>query len=197
MKLYCVSEEGELLQHWKAALHTFKPFTCGTLSELPLETQAVAFVSDALLLNLPFEAINEYPNIRMMILSRVPDFEQAQRFIAQGAMGYGNAMMHEHHLHSAYKTLEDGHVWLYPDFITQLIAQVRDHHIHKEMSLHRLDVLTPREREVALLLNEGKSHLEVSEELGITVRTVKAHSAAIYEKLSVKDRLALSLLLHS
>ncbi|MDD5212215.1 MAG: LuxR C-terminal-related transcriptional regulator [Sulfuricurvum sp.] len=197
MNLYCVSDEDELLQYWKAALHTCKPLSFRTLSELPLENEAVVFISDTLLLNFPYEVIGLHANIRMMILSRVPDFEQAQRFLAHGAMGYGNAMMHEHHLHSAYKTLEDGNVWLYPDFITQLIAQVRDHNIHKEISLHRLDVLTPREREVALLLNKGKSHLEVSEEMGITVRTVKAHSASIYEKLFVKDRLALSLLLHS
>jgi DNA-binding NarL/FixJ family response regulator len=47
------------------------------------------------------------------------------------------------------------------------------------------------------MLGDGATHQEISDALDITVRTVKAHATAIYQKLDVKDRLALSLLLHS
>ena len=134
---------------------------------------------------------------KIMILSRTPDFDQAQQFLQNGAMGYGNAMMHETYLLSAFQTIKDGNIWLHPPFLTKLIVQVRDDNIHKEISSHKLDVLSPREKEVALLLGDGKSHYEISEILSITVRTIKAHATAIYSKLDIKDRLALSLIIHA
>jgi DNA-binding NarL/FixJ family response regulator len=112
-------------------------------------------------------------------------------------MGYGNAMMHESHLYSVYQALEEGQIWLHPDFITLMISQMHDRNNPKEKSLEILDSLSKREREVALMLGDGATHQEISDELDITVRTVKAHATAIYQKLNVKDRLALSLLLHT
>ncbi len=112
-------------------------------------------------------------------------------------MGYGNAMMHESHLQSAYQALEEGHVWLHPDFIAGMISQIRDHKDAKEKSLAVLDSLSRREREVALMLGDGATHQEIADALDITTRTVKAHATSIYEKMDVKDRLALSILLHS
>ena len=132
-----------------------------------------------------------------MVFSIHPDFTEAQKFLQMGAMGYGNAMMHETHLHSAYQALEEGKVWLHPDFITLMISQIRDHNGNKEKSLTALDILSNREREVAVMLGDGASHQEIADGLDITIRTVKAHATAIYQKLDVKDRLALSLLLHS
>jgi DNA-binding NarL/FixJ family response regulator len=57
-------------------------------------------------------------------------------------------------------------------------------------------LLTEREREVALAVAEGASNKEVARRLSITERTVKAHAGAIFEKLGVRDRLQLSLVVH-
>jgi len=197
MNLYLIGEEGPFLQHWQNSLLPLHPVVFLSLDQLSNELTGVVFVMDTLLLDAPAWRMEDYSNLKFMVLSGVPDFNQAQLFLQHGAMGYGNAMMHKSHINSAFQTLEEGKVWLYPDFITLLITQMQARKAHDEMASHRLDVLSSREREVALLLNEGKSHLEISEKLEITVRTIKAHSAAIYEKLGVKDRLALSLLLHS
>ena len=48
--------------------------------------------------------------------------------------------------------------------------------------------LTPREREVFLLVAEGKTSREVGERLGISKRTSEFHVANIFEKLGVKNR---------
>lgn len=194
MNLYLISESNAVLQHWRAALDTLFPIIVSSMRDVPQDEKAIVFILESSFL---VEKYAGYPLLRVMVLSMVPEFEKAQTFLQNGAMGYGNAMMHETHLQSAYQTLEEGKVWLYPDFITLLITQIQERKVHDETASHRLDILSPREREVALLLNEGKSHLEISEELQITVRTIKAHSAAIYEKMGVKDRLSLSLLLHS
>lgn len=196
MKLYLVCDETVVGEHWRRALMDFKPIELLSVHDVSSQPSGTVFIVDTMVRDF-LDSITNDSNHRLMILSAIPDFKQAQNFLQKGAKGYGNAMMHATHLQSAFQTLEEGNVWLYPDFVTQLMADVREQHSHEELVLHRLDALSIREREVALLLNQGKSHLEISQELDITVRTIKAHCSAIYEKLQVKDRLALTLLLHS
>jgi two-component system response regulator NreC len=47
--------------------------------------------------------------------------------------------------------------------------------------------LTPRERELVQLLAEGKSNKEAAGTLGISVKTVESHRAAIMHKLSLRS----------
>jgi len=54
-------------------------------------------------------------------------------------------------------------------------------------------LLSERETQVARLVAGGASNKEIAEQLAITERTVKAHLTAIFEKLSLRDRLQLSL----
>jgi NarL family two-component system response regulator LiaR len=49
-------------------------------------------------------------------------------------------------------------------------------------------VLTPREKEVATLAALGLTNEEIAKELGISVKTVKAHLSLVFQKLGVKRR---------
>jgi DNA-binding NarL/FixJ family response regulator len=55
--------------------------------------------------------------------------------------------------------------------------------------------LTAREAQVAELAAAGTRYKEIARELLITERTVKAHMGAILEKLALRDRLQLALLI--
>ena len=55
--------------------------------------------------------------------------------------------------------------------------------------------LSPRERDVARLLAKGKTYKEITEELFISLPTVKTHSSNIYRKCKVTSRHELTLLL--
>ncbi|MFE0105451.1 response regulator transcription factor [Streptomyces sp. NPDC059009] len=62
-----------------------------------------------------------------------------------------------------------------------------------------LDRLTDRERQVLLLLGTGMSNRQLSRALGISERTVKAHTARVLDKLELPSRLSaavVSVLLH-
>ena len=194
MKLYLISDDITLRARWIGILSTLQPTTLSSFSS-ELIPSSIVMVLDRTLDDVSDEILKQFFEHRVMILSMTPNFAQAQKFLSLGAMGYGNAMMHESHLYSVYQALEEGKVWLHPDFISMMISQIQSQNTISNDSMTKLDLLSIREREVALLLADGATHQEISDQLDITVRTVKAHATAIYQKLNVKDRLALSLLL--
>lgn len=196
MKLYLMSDDITLRARWIGILSALHPTTLSSLST-DIETDSIVFILDRLLDNLSEQSMKVLFKHRVAVLSTTPNFQEAQKFLAFGAMGYGNAMMHESHLHSVYQALEEGKVWLHPDFIAMMISQIQIQSHAQKKSEQLLESLSQREKEVALMLGEGATHQEISDALDITVRTVKAHATSIYQKLDVKDRLALSLLLHS
>lgn len=58
-------------------------------------------------------------------------------------------------------------------------------------SLNQKDVLnqlSKAEQQVAILLKDGLSNTKISEELKLSINTVKSHIKNIYLKLEVKDR---------
>jgi DNA-binding CsgD family transcriptional regulator len=57
--------------------------------------------------------------------------------------------------------------------------------------------LTPREWETATLIAEGMSYKETAYELGISIKTVKAHMGRVYEKTGAASNVALSLLMRA
>jgi RNA polymerase sigma factor (sigma-70 family) len=52
---------------------------------------------------------------------------------------------------------------------------------------HRLEALTPREREVMDLLVEGRANKEAADALGLSVRTIEGHRARLMEKLGANS----------
>jgi len=130
-------------------------------------------------------------NNKIFLLQNISDFIQAQRFLKQGICGYGNSMMSEVFFNYAIMSILDGFIWLPPQFTQKLIDNIPQNN----NSSYYLKLLTTKEKEIALLVCEGLSNIEICEKLDISVNTVKTHLKKIYEKLNVKDRLALVILL--
>lgn len=51
------------------------------------------------------------------------------------------------------------------------------------------DLLTSAEKKVLQFIINTYTNQEIAEELGITLRTIKAHVCSVYKKLGVKNRL--------
>ncbi|MEM6988287.1 MAG: helix-turn-helix transcriptional regulator [Pseudomonadota bacterium] len=70
----------------------------------------------------------------------------------------------------------------------------------RKLSLRRLskvDMLTPREREVASALASGKSHKETARALGVAPSTVRNQTQSIYAKLGISSRAELAEAVHT
>lgn len=125
----------------------------------------------------------------VLLLQRYPRLEAARHYLSLGVRGYGNVMMEPLFLHSAIEALQRGMMWLHPEITAKMIEEFTP--IGGERSF--LELLSEREKEIAILLLEGKTYNEIALNVSITPRTVKAHAAHIYHKLQVKDRLDFAL----
>jgi DNA-binding NarL/FixJ family response regulator len=54
------------------------------------------------------------------------------------------------------------------------------------------DTLTPRELEVALLLNQGLRQEAIAKQLSLSAKTINTHKTRLFEKLGIRDNIALA-----
>ena len=61
-----------------------------------------------------------------------------------------------------------------------------------------MQYLTPREREIALLVRTGLSNKQIARQLTVSEGTIKVHLHHVYDKLAIRNRTMLAMLtLHS
>ena len=70
---------------------------------------------------------------------------------------------------------------------TALDPQVVQRMVGRRRAENPLDDLTPREREVMVLMAEGRSNTGIADELIVTVPAVERHVTSIFEKLGLRQ----------
>ncbi|TDC05790.1 response regulator transcription factor [Nonomuraea longispora] len=65
-----------------------------------------------------------------------------------------------------------------------------------ERACSALAALTPREREVALAIAQGRTNADIAADLAMGITTVKAHVSSILTKLDLDNRTQIALLAH-
>ena len=125
---------------------------------------------------------------QILVLDNTPNLMSAKRFLSFGIKGYGNTLMTTSYLNSAIEAISNNYVWLIPQITTQLLKEMTgksDSKVDEEMLFENL---TKTEKKIAELLKNGYTNTNISQELEITINTVKTHIKHIYEKLNVNDR---------
>lgn len=168
---------------------------CELLPECPILSLPKQATDSSIILCDPESAVillQHSPHLKTLVLSDTPSYAEGTKLLSLGIRGYANTYIHGEHLIQALESVQSGNVWLYPEFMQQMIKEVtsgaRDHSTI-------LNKLTEREAQAALLVCEGRSNKEIAVHLDITERTVKNHLTHIFEKLGVSDRLSLAMLL--
>lgn len=132
---------------------------------------------------------------KVVVITLLPEVKEAARALELGARGYAHAWSAPAQLQQIASVVDEGGLWVGADLMSRLI-KLSTHMPHSEPAEDRtmlLLTLTAREKEVALAVCDGKSNKEIARDMDITDRTVKAHLAAIFQKLGVRDRLHLAL----
>ena len=122
---------------------------------------------------------------KILILESTPKLINAQNWLLLGVHGYGNSMMNDIYLKSAIQTINNGLTWLIPDITMEILSKLNSDSLNQKDVLNQL---SKAEQQVALLLKDGYSNTKISEELKLSINTVKSHIKNIYLKLDVKDR---------
>lgn len=141
--------------------------------------------------------LQAYPNAKIVVLANTPSHAETLQALSAGAMGYAHAYSAPEMLREIRTVISHGGIWLGQQLLKRLIeTSVKLTGNRSEVVEELLDRLTSREKEVAIEAAKGLSNKEIARALSITERTVKAHLAKGFERLGVKDRLQLALMLN-
>jgi DNA-binding NarL/FixJ family response regulator len=124
---------------------------------------------------------------RVLILTTFDLDEYVFDSLRAGASGFLLKDVTGQHLIEAVRLVGDGSMLLGPSVTRRL---VEDFGVRRTPAGDPLDGhhLTPREREVLLLLGRGWSNAEIAHALVVALETVKSHVAEVLRKLGLRDR---------
>lgn len=134
------------------------------------------------------ETINQLqadlPQVRILVLTSYAEDEKVFTAIKSGALGYLLKDSEPDELLKAIREVYQGQSSLHPTIARKLVQEMsQPSHLPPAK-----DPLTPREMDVLKLVAKGMGNQEISEELFISVQTVRTHVSNILGKLHVANR---------
>jgi two-component system, NarL family, response regulator LiaR len=129
------------------------------------------------------EIINAWPEAKIIIVTSFLDDEKVYPALQAGAVSYMLKTSKASDIAEAIRKTYNGQSTLEPEVTEKIMLKMREKPSKK---LH--EQLTNREKEILLLMTEGKSNQDIAGQLFITLKTVKVHVSSILGKLEVQDR---------
>lgn len=142
---------------------------------------------------------SQHNGVRFIVLHDEPADEAGLAALSQGAAGYCNTHATPELLHTVESVVRNHGLWVGESLLTRLLGGISVRvGLADDAPDHQpavLSALSERERAVAMSVVRGESNKEIARKLNLAERTIKAHLTNIFEKLGVRDRLQLALLL--
>lgn len=126
--------------------------------------------------------IKEWPQAKIMIVTSFLDDDKVYPALEAGAINYLLKTTNAKQIADAIRQTANGTPVLEPEVTSKMMKRLRqtDRPLHED--------LTEREREILLLIAQGKANQDIANELFIALKTVKTHVSNILAKLEVQDR---------
>jgi len=122
-----------------------------------------------------------HPSVGVLVLSQYVELGLAMKLLADSAEGVGyllkNRINDVTDFLAAVRRVAAGGSALDPTIVSTLLSKRRDD--------DPLAALTPREREILVLMAEGRSNQGIADRLVITLRAVERHVSTIFGKLGL------------
>ena len=135
---------------------------------------------------------------RIVVLTGVRDSKTRLRFVRFGAMGIVLKERAIDELHKAIMKVHAGELWLDRALTADIIFELtrKREADEPDSETEKIESLTLREREVAILVSKGLQNEEIGKRLLISGTTVRHHLTSIFSKLGVSNRFELIILLY-
>jgi DNA-binding NarL/FixJ family response regulator len=134
------------------------------------------------------EIIAAAPGARILILTTFEDDDYVFGALSAGASGFLLKRTQPEQLIAAIHTIAAGESLLSPSVTRTVINRMARQPQPDPAASRRLQLLTPRERDVLELVARGLSNTEIAASLFVEESTVKTHLKRILAKLSLRDR---------
>ena len=133
-------------------------------------------------------AAGSAPPPKVLVLTTFNEETAVQQALAAGASGFLLKHAAPADLITAIRHCAAGEGWLDPSVIGSVIGALRRAGPRAHAAPSALAALTPREREVLVLMAEGRSNAEISAQLFVSDATTRTHVARIIGKTGSRDR---------
>jgi len=128
------------------------------------------------------QIIADNKKARVLIITMYDNEEYAIRFLQAGASGYIVKETSPEELPAALRKVAGGKVYITPSIMERIA--LRHHQFQKD---NPLSMLSDRELQVLLKLARGRTTNEISDDLSLSVSTVKTYKSRIFEKLGLRN----------
>jgi len=125
---------------------------------------------------------------RIVMVTTFDQDEYVYKALQAGASGFLLKALAPERLAAAIRTIASGESVLDPALTRRLIEEYLVRPEPDARLAARLEDLTDREREVWLLLADGKSNAEMGSDLFLSDATIKSHVTRLLSKLGVRSR---------
>jgi DNA-binding NarL/FixJ family response regulator len=191
-----IAEDGVLLREGLTRLLAEAGFEvvaqCGDADELLLKVRSNPLDAVIVDIRLPpthsdeglraaLEIRERHPSVGVLVLSQYVELGLAMKLLADSAEGVGYLLKDRisdvDDFVSALRRVADGGSAIDPIIVSTLLSRQRGD--------DPLELLTPREREVLVLMAEGSSNQGIADKLVITTRAVEKYVSNIFGKLGL------------
>ena len=129
------------------------------------------------------EILSKWKEAKIIIVTSFIDDEKVYPAISAGAKSYLLKTSSASEIAQAIRDTYRGE-----GVFEKEVSEKLEHRHEVEEEFRLFEELTIREKEVLLLIAQGKSNQEIADECFITLKTVKTHVSNILSKLQVEDR---------
>lgn len=130
------------------------------------------------------------PMVRVLALTVCDDEPYPSRLLQAGAAGYITKGCSADEMLKAIRMLHSGERYLCPEIAQQLALK----HFASEDEASPLDSLSERELQIMLMITQGQKTKQISDKLCLSIKTINSYRYRIFEKLSIKSDVELTLL---
>jgi DNA-binding NarL/FixJ family response regulator len=139
------------------------------------------------------EILEASKSTRVLVLTGIQDAELHLRAVRLGALGLVLKSQAGNTILKAIRKVYAGEAWIDSHMTTSLIVDVSTEEKKRSHEAAKIELLSPREREVITVLCEGLNNRQIANRLFISESTVRNHITSILAKLELLDRFELAI----